>query len=129
MNKITLAGTVGKDPVCTVSNDGREIGKFSLAVIRKNNREEVDWFNCVAFGGVVDKLIKPYVHKGDRLIISGNIQFSSYEDSSGIKRSTHSVLIEEIEFTGTKGSNKNEGGENDKTEPTLEPVDDDSLPF
>ncbi|MCK9577813.1 MAG: single-stranded DNA-binding protein [Clostridia bacterium] len=133
MNKIILTGVCGKEPAISVSKDGMEMAKFSLAVKREGNREVTDWFNCIVFGKIATSLIKPFVHKGSKLMIIGNMQFSSYE-KNGQKMSGHSVVVREIELNGSKSNGTEEKvdveDEKVENETTINlPAVDETVPF
>lgn len=97
MNLIILIGRVGKEPQCSMTKDGLEIAKFPLAVSRKNDREKADWFNCVCFGGMASKIVKPLVHKGQKIAITGEFRYEQYERDGETKHFTN-VIVQEIEL-------------------------------
>lgn len=101
MNKIIISGKVSKEPTITVK-DGKTIARISLPVPRQSNREVTDWFNVVAFGPLAEKLIKPFIHKGTKILVIGEMQFGSYENKDGQKVNTSSVIISDIELIGEK---------------------------
>lgn len=136
LNRVELIGYVGKDPMCTVVGEKNvEMARFSLAITRDYDKEKTDWVNCVCFGNIVSNLIKPYLKKGALIYAVGCLEFSSYEDKEGNKRSSSSVRLSEIKIISTKEVNIKEGTAEDTKEETkvedtkLEPIDDDSLPF
>lgn len=98
MNKVILIGYVGKEPVCSVSKNGKEIAKLTLAVTRTYNREETDWFNCAIFGASVTNFIKPFVHKGAMVCIEGEIQFSRYTSKEGSTKSNTNIIVSHIQL-------------------------------
>ena len=118
MNKIILTGIVGKEPQCTITKEkSLSIAKFSLAVKRERDKEKTDWFNITSFIGV-ENFIKPFVHKGSKLLVSGSFQFDEYEKDGETKTST-CVIADKIEILSSKNDN----------EETQEPVEDTSSPI
>ena len=130
MNKIHIIGGLGKDPIFSATSEGLEIAKFSVGVTRKRDREKTDWFNCTCFGTIVTKLIKPFVHKGSKLAISGPFQFEEYE-KDGEKRYSNGIIVEELELLSSQKPAEQvaeESSENEKIA-KFDPIDPDDLPF
>lgn len=130
MNRIYLSGIVGRI-YFSVTQDGKEVAKLSLAVRRPGNSDITDWFNLVCFGPRVTSLIKPFVSKGSKIVISGPFQYNKYEKDGEIRTSA-SVVVEEIELYSTP---KNENGEHTDVQPENLPDDnqlnnsEEGLPF
>ena len=129
MNKIILTGIVGKEPQCTITKEkSLSIAKFTLAVKRDRDRDKTDWFNITSFVGV-ENFIKPFVHKGDKLLVSGTFQFEEYE-KDGEKKVSTAVIADKIEILSSK--NGNEEITQEPTEDTGSPIEEDddaNLPF
>ena len=80
MNKVIISGNLTKDMDVTVSKNGINIGKFSVAV---NNgygeNKKTDYYPVVLFGKRVEALQK-YLLKGTKVIIEGQIDYKSILD-------------------------------------------------
>jgi single-strand DNA-binding protein len=126
MNKCTALGRLGKDIELTYSKDGKAIGKFSLGVTRKFNKDITDWFNCVSFGKQAETLAR-YVKKGQQLLVSGEIHFGSYDAQDGTKRYTTTLVINEFDFIAAGQNNSNNEAVYENT--FAEPIDDGDMPF
>lgn len=126
MNKCTVLGRLGKDIELTYSKDGKAIGRFSLGVTRKFNKDITDWFNCVCFGKQAETLAQ-YVKKGQQLLVSGEIHFGSYDAQDGSKRYTTTLVINEFDFIATGQNNSNNEAVSENT--FAEPIDDGYMPF
>lgn len=125
MNNITIIGRMGKDVELSTSSKGTSIGKFSVGVTRKFDKDKTDWFNCVAFGKTAE-IIEQYVKKGNQIGIVGEIQFGSYDNKEGIKVYTTTLMVNSFDFVGSNGqaaAKENSFGEE------LEPVSNDDMPF
>ena len=48
MNHVLLTGRLVKDPELKYSQTGKAFSKFTIAVNREFNKEEVDFINCTA---------------------------------------------------------------------------------
>jgi len=103
-NKIFLIGNVGGEPTFTVLKEsGTTIAKFSIAVPRSRDRKVSDWFNCVVFGALAEKVIKPFVHKGSSLCVIGQMEQSTFKDKDGNEKKFWQVNVQEVQLLGSKG--------------------------
>ena len=97
MNLVVLKGNLSKD--ITLTNGSTTIAKTSIAVQRM--REGTDFINIVAFGKTAEFMDK-YFKKGSPALIQGRIQTGSYTNREGNKVNTVDVVVENIEFCGSK---------------------------
>ena len=141
MNKVFLIGNLTREPELTATTNGVQMCRFGIAVNRNYSNadgvRETDFFNVTAWRGNAEKCAK-YLHKGNKVAITGNIQMRSYE-VNGEKRTSFDIIIEDIEFLTPRSS---DGSAVDTVPATheetvkeaekvveLEPVDDTDLPF
>lgn len=104
MNKITLMGRLVYD--CEVVVSGKcPIMKNTIAVDRAYKDEDgekiTDFFNIIAFMGKAETMAK-YCKKGDRILISGELQNNKYEDKDGNVRDWYQVVINDLDFIESK---------------------------
>jgi len=126
LNKVMLIGrlTDNPEPPRSLPSGGTVI-KFRFAVGRsKKNPTTGQWENdpnplyidCEAFARPDNKrdlvsLISNYAKKGDSLYIEGRLQLDQWEDKNGGgKRSKHKVVVDGVEFIGSKNDGGGEGG-------------------
>lgn len=113
MNRVTLFGRLGTDPeVKSVGREGTSLCKFRLATserVKKGEKweEETEWHSVTIWGKRADAAGK-HLKKGDRLLIEGKLQTSSYEDREGVKRYSTEVIVQDFEFASDK--KKGSGG-------------------
>ena len=122
MNKIFLIGNSVKDVELETKGDTK-FARINLAVNRKYDKDITDWFNCVCFSNLAEKVASVYIKKGTKVAIVGRVEFSEQHKDDGTKVKYHSVVVEDIELLG---------GKNDNNTQELTPVDDetaDNLPF
>lgn len=104
MNNHTIHGRLVRDPELTKgSEESRNRCKFTVAVDRRFG-DETDFIDCVIFGkraGVIDK----YFGKGSEIALSGEGQIHSYEDKSGVKRKSYSIVVSDFDFCGSRKDN------------------------
>lgn len=85
----TLVGTVGTDPTSGVLNDGRPFVNFRVAVNeRRLDRStgewiegEASWFDVSAYDALASNAAS-CVHKGDSLIVAGELQVRSWQNET-----------------------------------------------
>ena len=124
LNKVMLIGrlTANPDEPRTLPNSGSRVIKFRFAVGRnRKNPQTGNWdpdpnplyIDCEAFSWPDTKrdlvsLIHQYAKQGDQLYIEGRLQLDQWVDkTTNQNRSKHKVVVEGIEFLGTKNT---EGG-------------------
>jgi single-strand DNA-binding protein len=99
--KATGFGGLTADPQMTFNNNGTAFLKFSLGV-SKSRKVGDDWqqdkhyFNCVVIGKYAEAL-QNHLSKGTQVFISGNLNFSSWEQD-GQKRSKVEIKVDELEI-------------------------------
>lgn len=106
LNEVKLIGYVGKDPECMTTNTGINLATFSIATTKKwkdqdgKEHEQTQWHRCVAWRKLAD-IVKQYVHKGDPLFISGEINYEEYE-KEGVKKFSTKIVIDDLIMLGKK---------------------------
>jgi len=125
MNKVILMGRLTRDVEVRYSQSGTAFARVGIAVERPFSKDKAaDFFNLTAFGKTAEFMGK-HLSRGERVLIDGRLQTSTYEDKDGIKRTNTDVIVENVEFADTKKkaaapSDDRYGGD---------PVDDEATPF
>jgi single-strand DNA-binding protein len=106
MNRVILTGRLTRDPESRATASATEVVRFSLAcqgdyVNKSTGERAVEFINCVAFGNTGSTIGK-YCKKGSLIGVTGRIRNSSYE-KDGAKRYTTDVIVEQLEFLGSRG--------------------------
>jgi single-strand DNA-binding protein len=107
MNSVQLLGRLTRDPDVRYTDGGSTIARFSLAVDRRFKQEggeTADFINCISFGKTAE-FIEKYFTKGIKIALNGRIQTGSYTNKDGVKVYTTDVVVENVEFAESKGSN------------------------
>ena len=102
MNNIIIKGRISKDIDLRATQTGKEVVNFSVAVNRRFDKDNTDFFDVVAWGktGVfVDK----YFQKGQEIILEGSMQCRKWQDKEGNNRYSWELLADNVEFCGSKG--------------------------
>lgn len=134
MNKVIISGRLTKDVELRSTESGISVARFTVATNRnfknKEGEYDADFISCIAYRNSAD-FISKYFKKGDGIIVDGRIQTGSYDAQDGTKRYTTDVVVENVEFNGTKA--KEETPQNIKTDyqETNEEIrlTDEDLPF
>lgn len=128
MNIVTLIGRTTKDIELKRTTSGKAVCSFTLAVNKdyKNadGTQDADFIECVAFEGRAEAISK-YVHKGDKLAVTGRINTRTYTRQDGSNAKVFEVLVGGFEFLESKKDATKE-----EAAPNFEEVAvDDDLPF
>ena len=107
LNKVQIIGHLGRDPEMRYTPSGRPVTTFSVATTRNWNtasgerREETEWFNIVAWGGLAE-VCNDYLVKGQQVYIEGRLQTRRWEDDEGNKRSSVEIVAREMIMLGER---------------------------
>ena len=78
LNNVTIMGRLTND--IELRNAGEQkVANFSIACQRSANREKTDFIPVVAWGKIAEVLAE-YIKKGQRVILSGQIQSRKNKD-------------------------------------------------
>lgn len=127
LNKITIMGRLTADPELRMTQSGKPVATFTLAVERDfkgpNGTREADFINCVAWNNTAE-FVNKYFTKGNMAVVSGRLQTRKWEAADGKKGIATEVIVENMYF-----------GESKKAEapaeefPTFEYAPDEECPF
>ena len=107
MNKVILIGRIGTEP-----KSKPNYCQIRLAVdnkFRKKNGEmsqHTEWFNVVGFQDTGNNMTHT-LGLGDLVKFEGSLQSSKYVDSSGTKRTSWSVIVQNFERVSQSKEEKN----------------------
>ena len=109
-NKVILIGNLTRDVELRYTPNGTAIAKFGLATNRTykdtltgENKQEVLFIDITVFGRSAE-IANQYLSKGRRVLIEGRLVLDQWVDSTGQKRSKHSVVAERVQFMDSKAS-------------------------
>lgn len=122
MNKVFIIGRLTRDPEHRTTPNGVSVTTLGVAVTRRTNREEADFFNVVAWRGLADNCAK-YLVKGQQIAVVGELRGRSYEAKDGTKRNVTEIQADDIEFLA-RPAGRSSGFSEDMDE-----VTEDELPF
>lgn len=100
---VTIEGNLASDPEVGVSNNGTEWARFSVAVNdRRLNEETQQWengdvvFHNVATFGRQAKNVAESLKKGDSVLVTGDLRFSTFTDKDGNTREQRQIVADNV---------------------------------
>jgi single-strand DNA-binding protein len=123
LNKVVLIGRLTRDPELRYTTNGTAVCRFSLAVNRRYNREQVDFIDVVAWRGLAENCAN-YLGKGRLAAVDGSIQVRSYEGQDGQKRKVTEVVADNVRFLDRGGTSDSEAKASCPNKPQKDQRDD-----
>ena len=139
LNKIYLLGNLVLEPELKKTTTDLSVSDNRIAVKRKFVKEggaDTDFFNILLLKHNADYLCR-YFHKGDRVLVIGELHNEEYQDHEGNKRYTTKVVVDEIVSFKDRGDTQRAAPtvapsyqQSRNVEPSFEQLRaDDDLPF
>jgi single-strand DNA-binding protein len=105
VNKVILAGHIGKTPEYRKLNGDVSIVSFPLAttaIIKKDGKsiEETEWHNIILWRGLADAAVN-ILEKGKLVYLEGKLQTRSFEKDGMLKYSTE-IIVSNFTLLGRK---------------------------
>lgn len=100
-NTITVVGNITREPELKFLGSGNAAVKFSIAVNKRKKgkdgeyEESTSFFDVQAYGTLAENLANS-VQKGNRVVVTGEIEQRSWDDKEGNKRSTVEITASEV---------------------------------
>ena len=133
LNKVMLIGNVGKDPeIRHLENDVAVVTLPIATTERFKDRsgtvkEQTEWHNVVFWRNLAE-IVEKHVRKGSQVFIEGRLRTRNWEDQSGQKRYVTEIVADTMRLLGKRPDSDNKPATL-STEPVIEPVEGDDLPF
>lgn len=98
LNRVELSGNLTRDPELQVTQSGKSLLKFGLAVGEKNgDKTYTNFFECVIWGKY-GEVMQSYLSKGQKVAVAGSLHYSSWSDpKTGYKRSKVEVYVRDVD--------------------------------
>jgi len=130
-NHVTIIGNLCNEPEFATTQSGIARVNFRVGVQRrfkdKNTGQKVaDFISVVAWRNTAE-FVRQYIHKGDLVVVDGEIQTRSYDAQDGTKRYVTEINAEDVRRPIQKASEA--AGSAAAGEGQFEEVDDPGLPF
>ena len=108
LNKVTLIGNLGADPVKREAN-GITVASFSVATTETwkdkttgEKKEATEWHRISAFGKLAEIMLQ-YLKKGSQVYIEGKLKTSKYQ-KDGVDHYSTDIVADEMKMLGGKPS-------------------------
>lgn len=111
LNKVMVIGNMGRDPEMRYTPSGKPVTSFSLASSRSwvapngERREETEWFNVVAWGGLAE-ICNSKLFKSQQVYVEGRLQTRSWEDDNGQRHFRTEIVASDMIILGPRDRNK-----------------------
>jgi len=114
LNKVIIMGRLTRDPEMRQTTSGVPVCRISVAVDRqfKNQQtgeRETDFIDCTAWRQTAD-FISRYFHKGNMILVEGNLRNNNYTDNNGVKHYSMNVYVDNVSFCGEKTNGQGDNG-------------------
>lgn len=109
MNAIVIKGRLTRDPEMRNTQSGKTVVNFAVAVDRRFQKDAVDFFDVTAWEKT-GEFVSKYFHKGQEILIQGEMQRREYTDKQGNKRYAWDLIASNVEFCGSKSDNQGSSG-------------------
>lgn len=102
INKACISGNLTSDMEIRQTDEGIEIGSFTVAVNERRKDKNGEWsdfpnyIDCTMFGTRAVKIAQ-YLTKGAKVAVDGKLRQRTWE-KNGQKRSKVEVIVDEVEF-------------------------------
>jgi single-strand DNA-binding protein len=108
LNKTTLIGNLGVDPVVRFRPNGTPVVTVSLATTNKwkdkatgQIKEQTEWHRIVFFNKLAET-VGEYLKKGSQVYVEGQLKTRKWTDNKNIDRYTTEIFARELQMLGKK---------------------------
>lgn len=119
LNKVMIVGRLTRDPEVRHIPSGAAVGKFSVALNRRINRErsETIYVDCECWDRQAE-FLQQFFSKGKAIFVEGRLKTDSWEDQqTGQRRSRLVIVAERLSFVGGRDDAGGGDGEASRDEP------------
>lgn len=109
--QITINGNLANDPELKTTAKGTSVANFMVITSRSTKNAAGQWesvdvtgWPCTAWGGLADA-ISTHFHKGDGVILVGNVSERSWVNKAGEEKSRLEINVKDAAFKLKKGYN------------------------
>jgi single-strand DNA-binding protein len=108
LNVVMLAGNLTRDPEVRYSATGTPVATLGLAVNTRVKGQDSQWredpcFIDIVVFGTQAEACGEYLEKGAPALVEGRLQYRTWEDSHGNRRSKHEVIAARVQFLPRPG--------------------------
>lgn len=118
INKVTLLGNLGADPVVNNAPSGAKIVNLRVATsdtwkdrTTGERKEKTEWHRVVIFNPQLAETAEKYLRKGSKVYLEGQLQTRQWKDNSGMDRYTTEVVLQNFGSTMVLLDSRNGGSD------------------
>ena len=121
LNEIMIAGFLGSDPEIRYLNEETAVARFAVATNEfytdKDGEKQsiTTWHDCLVYGNTAEKIIKPFVKKGDNIFVCGKLRKRIFTDKDGQSRLAVEIICSEIQLIKSAEKTQNPSVDVDTT--------------
>ena len=115
VNKVTLIGTLGRDPEVRYMPNGNAVANLNMATDESYNDrqtgqkvEQTEWHRIVVYGKLAE-IVQQYLKKGSKAYFEGRLKTREWE-KDGVKRYTTEIIANDMMMLDSRGANDGMGG-------------------
>lgn len=124
INTVVLMGRLVSDPELKITNTGKEVTSFRIAVdrsyVKQDEERKADFFDVVAWGKTA-AFVCQYFKKGNLIAVDGRLESRTYQAKDGSNRYVVEVMANNVSFTGERHSDSTSHSNNAKATQTPAP--------
>ena len=101
-NTVTLVGNVTKDPELRFTSSGQAVADFGLAINNRKRNDRGEWedgepqfFDITVWRQLAENVAES-IQKGNRVVVTGRLNYRKYETQAGESRVRVSVIADEV---------------------------------
>ena len=120
INRVTLIGTLGKDPETKTFANGGSLTQFSIATSEswtdKNSgerKEQTEWHNIV-LQNRLGEIAQQYLKKGSKVYIEGSLNTRKWTDQNGQERYTTQIKGSQLQMLDSANGNNQQQAQQPK---------------
>lgn len=101
LNNCIIMGRLVRNPELKKTKNNNGVCDFTIACQRESKDDAADFIDCKCFNAAAENLAK-YLHKGDKVIVAGNLQTHAYEDKNSITHKVTELIAQKIYYPDKK---------------------------
>ncbi len=110
LNRVLLAGRLGRDPELRTTASGAGIAYLSVATSERwtdrasgERRERTEWHQVVVFREGAVRFIREHLRKGDLVFVEGGLRTRRWTDQDGRERFTTEIVASNVQLLARPG--------------------------
>ena len=100
-NNVVIVGNVTRDPDLRFTQSGTAVASFGLAWNQRSSQggeEKAHFFDVTCWRDLAENMADS-IEKGDRVVVYGRLDYRSWENENGEKRSAVQIVADEVSFS------------------------------